>query len=47
MLRIGMIGCGDVALRDYLPEFHRLADRAELVAVCGRGPERVRAVAAQ
>jgi predicted dehydrogenase len=42
-----MIGCGDVAQRDYLPELHRLAGRAELIAVCGRGSERVRAVAAQ
>ncbi len=34
---------GDVAGRDYLPEFHRIADRAEIVAVCGRGEDRARA----
>jgi predicted dehydrogenase len=36
-----------VAQRDYLPEFHRLADRAEIVAVCGRTPARLHAVADQ
>ncbi|MGQ0636426.1 MAG: Gfo/Idh/MocA family protein [Planctomycetaceae bacterium] len=46
-LRLALIGCGDVAHRDYLPEFHRLADRAELVAVCGRSDNRARATAAQ
>lgn len=44
-LKLALLGCGDVAQRDYLPEFHRLADTAELVAVCGRGAERARAVA--
>ena len=29
--------------RDYLPEFHRIADVREIVAVCGRGEERARA----
>jgi predicted dehydrogenase len=46
-IKIAFLGAGDVAQRDYLPEFHRLADRAELVAICGRTPERVRAVAEQ
>lgn len=46
-LKLALLGCGDVAQRDYLPEFHRLADRAEIVAVGGRTPERVRTVAAQ
>ncbi len=46
-IRLALLGCGDVAQRDYLPEFHRLADRAEIVAVCGRGEERARAVAQQ
>ena len=41
-LRLALLGCGDVAQRDYLPEFHRLAGRAELVAVCTRTPERLR-----
>ncbi len=45
--KLALLGCGDVAIRDYLPEFHRLADRAEIVAACGRTPERVRRVAAQ
>ena len=35
-VRLALLGCGDVAQRDYLPEMHRLAGRAELVAVCGR-----------
>ena len=43
--RVAILGPGDVATRDYLPEFHRLEDRSEIVAVCGRGPERARAVA--
>jgi predicted dehydrogenase len=44
-IKLALLGCGDVAQRDYLPEFHRLADRAEIVAVCGRTEARVRAVA--
>ena len=44
-LPIAFIGVGDVATRDYLPEFHRIADRTEIVAMCGRTPERVAAVA--
>jgi predicted dehydrogenase len=44
-LKLAFLGCGDVAQRDYLPELHRLADRVELVAVCGRGAERARDVA--
>ena len=46
-LRLALLGCGDVAQRDYLPELWRLRDRVELVAVCGRTPERARAVAKQ
>ena len=46
-LKLALLGCGDVAQRDYLPEFHRLADRAELVAVCGRTPERIQQVMAR
>ena len=41
-IQLALLGCGDVAQRDYLPEFHRLAERAELVAVCTRSPERMR-----
>ena len=44
-IRLALLGCGDVAQRDYLPEFHRLKERAEIVAVCGRNPERARRVA--
>jgi len=44
---MALLGCGDVAQRDYLPETHRLAGRAELVAVCGRTSERVQHVAEQ
>ena len=33
---IGVVGCGQVAQRVYLPEFHRLQDKATLVAVCDR-----------
>ncbi|HEV2073655.1 MAG TPA: Gfo/Idh/MocA family oxidoreductase, partial [Thermomicrobiales bacterium] len=46
-LRLALLGCGDVAQRDYLPELHRLADRVELVAVCGRTEARARQVANQ
>src|SRR5215213_4606404 len=45
--KLALFGCGDVAQRDYLPEFYRLADRAEIVAVCGRTEARVRAVVDQ
>ena len=46
-LRLAILGPGDVAQRDYLPEFHRVADRAEIVAVCGRTEARARTVAEQ
>ncbi len=45
-MKLAMLGCGDVAQRDYLPEFHRLSQRAQIVAVCGRTEARVRSVAA-
>jgi predicted dehydrogenase len=45
--KLALLGVGDVAQRDYLPEFHRLADRAEIVAACSRTESRVRAVAEQ
>jgi predicted dehydrogenase len=44
-VKIGVVGCGDAAQRIYLPEFHQIADRALLVAVCDREEER--AVAAR
>src|SRR5215468_8803990 len=43
MVRIGVVGCGEVAQRVYLPEFHRLNDKAALVAVCDNVEERARA----
>ena len=46
-LRVAIVGAGDVARRDYLPEFHRLAGRARLELVCGRSPERAAQVAAE
>ena len=46
-VKIALLGCGDVAQRDYLPELQRLAGRVELVAVCGRTEGRARQVAAQ
>ena len=46
-LRVAIVGPGDVARRDYLPEFHRLAGRARLELVCGRSPERAARVAAE
>lgn len=46
-IKLALIGCGDVAQRDYLPEAHRLRGRAEWVAVCGRTPGRAQEVAAR
>lgn len=46
-MKLALLGCGDVAQRDYLPESHRLAGRAEWVAVCGRTADRARDVAAR
>ena len=42
-VRIGVVGCGAVAQQVYLPEFHRLNDKAALVAVCDHVEERARA----
>ncbi len=39
-VRLALLGREDVAQRDYLQEFHRVADRVELVAVCGRTERR-------
>lgn len=44
-MKLALLGCGDVAHRDYLPEFHRIAGGAEIVAVCGRGRERAQMTA--
>ncbi len=45
--RMALIGPGDVAQRDYLPEFQRIADRAQIVDVCGHGEARARDTAAR
>ena len=42
-IRVGVVGCGEVAQRVYLPEFHRLHGKATLVAVCDQVEERARA----
>lgn len=44
-IKLAFLGVGDVAQRDYLPEFHRLSNRVELVAMCSRTEQRARAVA--
>src|SRR5262245_65565550 len=44
-LRLAIVGVGDVAQRDYLPEFGRLGDRVELVVACSRTADRARDVA--
>jgi predicted dehydrogenase len=44
-VKLALLGVGDVAQRDYLPEFYRLGDRAQVVAACGRSPARVQQVA--
>ena len=43
-LNIGVVGCGDAAQHVYLPEFHRMKEKALLVAVCDRVEERAVAV---
>jgi predicted dehydrogenase len=44
-LRLAMVGVGDVAQRDYLPELWRLGDRVALTVACSRGVDRARNVA--
>src|SRR5581483_10282573 len=46
-IKLAFLGVGDVAQRDYLPELHRLHDKMELVAVCGKSARRVQSVAEQ
>jgi predicted dehydrogenase len=41
-LRLGVVGCGDVAFRSYLPPLSNFADKAELVATCDVVAERAR-----
>jgi predicted dehydrogenase len=45
-LGVAFVGAGDVAQRDYLPEFHRLDDRCRLISVMSRSKERASSVAA-
>ena len=33
-IKIGIVGCGDIAFRSYLPAIRELADQVELVATC-------------
>jgi len=35
-IKIGVIGCGDIAFRSYLPAIQELANQVELVATCSR-----------
>src|SRR5262249_28090906 len=42
-INVGVVGCGEVAQRVYLPEFHRLHAKATLIAVCDPIEERARA----
>jgi predicted dehydrogenase len=44
-LRLAVIGVGDVAQRDYLPELGRLGDRVQVSVACSRSLERARDVA--
>jgi predicted dehydrogenase len=46
-LGLGVVGAGDVAERDYLPELGRLAGRAEIVAFSSSDGARARAAAAR
>jgi predicted dehydrogenase len=39
-LRVGVIGCGDVAFRNYLPAIRQIPDRFDLVAVCDQDKAR-------
>ena len=43
--RVGIVGCGDVAHRWYLPALAEMADRVELVAACDPRREAAEAVA--
>jgi len=42
-INVGVVGCGEVAQRVYLPEFHRLHGKATLIAVCDQVEDRARA----
>ena len=39
-IRLGVVGCGDIAFRSYLPAIRNMAQRVELAAVCDTDPTR-------
>ncbi|WP_044199829.1 Gfo/Idh/MocA family protein [Dyadobacter tibetensis] len=43
--RVALVGTGHIAAQNHLPALRACADRAEIVAVCGRDPERTFAFA--
>ncbi len=45
--RLAIIGVGDVAVRDYLPQIHRISELAQIDLVCARNPDRARQIATQ
>jgi predicted dehydrogenase len=45
-VKVGVVGCGDVAHKSYVPVLARYVDRAELTAVCDADPERAQRTAA-
>jgi predicted dehydrogenase len=44
-VRLGVVGCGDVAKRRYLPSLAALTGRAAVIACCDRAPDRAEEVA--
>lgn len=46
-IRVGVIGCGDVATYVYLPTLKQCADLCTVTAVCDRDPDRARLAAEQ
>lgn len=46
-LRVGLIGCGNIALRHHAPAHRALAGRSQVVAVADPSPERRRLAAAE
>ncbi len=44
-VKVGVIGCGDIARRSYLPAIKALADRVELVATCATNLQHARRAA--
>lgn len=46
-LRLAVIGVGDVAARDYLPQAHRIAGLGKVELICARSEDRLRRIANQ